>query len=177
MEDATRAMATWLGALAQTGVVHGADANAGENVAAYVVGEEKLAQLHTWFALATPNEVVREKVAAIEVCIWMAHADRLLEPEERDLLLEIIEVSGLDDDAKQELIAATDDPPSLKNLVKRLTQPVLRELMLALAWELAQADGRVSRAENDFYRGLARKLEITDERAEAIRDAVSHQLG
>jgi uncharacterized membrane protein YebE (DUF533 family) len=176
MEDATRAMATWLGALARTGVVHGADANAGENIAAYVVGEEKLAQLHTWFALATPAEVTREKVAAIEVCIWMAYADRELDPEECALLTEIVAVSGLEEEARRELLAATTDPPSLKNLVKRLTQPVLRELMLALAWELAQADGRISRAENDFYRGLARKLEITDERAEAIREAVSHRL-
>lgn len=177
MEDATRAMATWLGALAQTGVVHGADANAGEDLAVYVVGEEKLAQLRSWFALATPKEITREKVAAIEVCIWMAYADRVLDPEERDLLRVVVDASGLDDDAKAELVSATHDPPSLKNLPNRLTQPVLRELMLALAWELAQADGRISRAENDFYRGLARKLEVPDDRAEAIRTAVSNRLG
>ena len=177
MEDATRAMATWLGALARTGVVHGADANAGEDLAAYVVGHEQLAQLRTWFALATPREVAREKIAAIEVCIWMAYADRVLEPEERELLRQVVDASGLDDDDKSELVAATHDPPSLKNLAKRLTQPVLRELMLALSWELAQADGRISRAENDFYRGLARKLEVPDARAEAIREAVSHRVG
>ncbi len=177
MEDATKAMATWLGALARTGVVHGADANAGEDLAAYVVGADKLAQLHAWFAGAAPKDVAREKTAAVEVCIWMAYADRELDPAEGNLLLGIIDASGLDEDAKGALLAATHEPPSLKNLVKRLTQPVLRELLLALAWELAQADGRISRAENDFYRGLARKLEVTEERAEAIREAVSRRLG
>jgi len=176
MDDATRAMATWLGALAQTGVVHGADAHAGEDLAAYIVGADKLAQLRTWFSLATPSEVSREKIAAIEVVIWMAYADRVLEPEERALLREVVHASGLDEDTQSDLVAATHDPPSLKNLPKRLTQPVLRELMLALAWELAQADGRISRAENDFYRGLALKLEVSDERAEAIRESVARRL-
>jgi tellurite resistance protein len=177
MEDSARAMATWLGALRRSGVVHGADAEAGEGLAAFVLGERRLDELQTWLAHAHPEEIEREKQAAIEVCIWMAHADRVLEPEERALLREIIDASGLSDDVRAELTVATLDPPSLRGLDRRLRQPVLKELLLALAWELAMADGRVTRAESDFYRGLAARLGVPVDRAEAIREAIASRVG
>jgi uncharacterized membrane protein YebE (DUF533 family) len=176
MEDSARAMATWLGALRRAGVVRGADAEAGEDLALFVLGEDRLAELQTWLAHAHPDEIEREKQAVIEVCIWMAHADRVLEAEERALLREIIDGSGLPDDVRAELMVSTLDPPSLRGLDRRLRQPVLKELLLALAWELAMADGRVTRAESDFYRGLATRLGIDGDRAEAIRSAVAARV-
>ena len=68
MMQATSAMSTWIGTLARSGVVSGEEA-AGLAVAAYVVGEERLDALRAWFAEQSADVAVREKRAAIEICI------------------------------------------------------------------------------------------------------------
>jgi len=175
-DQAPKAIATWLGTLARGGVVSDENARAGLAVAAYVVGEERLDEVRAWLRSQPDDVVMREKKAAIEVCIWMAHADRELAPEERVLLHRIVEASGLDATTYGSLLASTRDPPSLATIERRVTHPVLRELLLALSWELASADGRVTRGENDFYRGLARKLDIDLARAEEIRASIAQRV-
>lgn len=178
MTPAQAAMSTWVGALVRSGVVDDdPDVAAGEAVAAYVVGEDALFDLRRFFAEESAEVTVRERRAAIEVCIWMAHADREIHPEERYLLAKLVGRSGLDSDTQDELVAAVHEPPPLEGIEARLTQPVLRELMLALAWELALADGRVDEAESAFYGELARRLGIDPARADELRDAVSERLG
>lgn len=179
MTPAQRAMSTWVGALARGGVVEedDEDALAGEAVVAYVVGEGALEALRAWFAKATYEEAIRERRAAIEVCIWMAHADRDIHPEERHLLRQLVTFSGLPADEQDALVTAVHEPPSREGLPERLTQPVLRELILALAWELALADGRVDDAEASLYLTLASELEVSPDRAKAIRDAVGERIG
>jgi len=169
-------MATWIGTLARSGVVRGTDAQAGEAVAAYVVGEARIDELRAWLATQDDATVRRESVAAIEVCIWMASVDREVDEAERALLREIVQASGLPEEDRAALLRATEDLPSLKSLQKRLTHPVLRELLLALAWELACADGRIVRAESDFYEGLAKKLEVDAARAVEIREAIGGRV-
>ncbi len=115
---------------------------------------------------------MRERRAAIEVCIWMANADRELDGDEAGLLKTLIDKSGLDDDTKDALVSEVHDPPSLADLEERLTHPVLRELLLFLAWELANADGTVARAEAAFFTGLAKRLGVSDARAKEIQAAV-----
>lgn len=179
MTPAQAAMSTWVGALVRSGVVEDDDPDvvAGEAVAAYVVGEDGLESLRRFFADEPLEVATRERRAAIEVCIWMAHADREIHPEERYLLAKLVGRSGLDDDTQDALVAAVHEPPAIEGIETRLTQPVLRELMLALAWELALADGRVDEAESAFYGELAERLAIDPERAEELRDAVSQRLG
>src|SRR5688572_12855173 len=143
IEESRRAMATWLGTLSRGGVVSEEHAKAGVAVAAYVVGEARLEELKRWLAEQPRETVEREQRAAIEVCIWMAHADRDVDAEERWMLKEIIDASSFDEDARDALITQSQEPPSLKGVERRLTHPVLRELLLALAWELAVADGRI----------------------------------
>jgi uncharacterized tellurite resistance protein B-like protein len=188
-------MSTWLGALAKGGVIgaspgsarsddstsRGASARseheeAGEAVAAFVVGDERLEELRRWWGTLSPEDVAREKNAAIEICIWMANADRRLDPEEAHMLRAIILESGLDEDAQDELVAAVDDPPSLAAIEERLTHPVLRELLLALAWELAAADGEIDLRERDFHVGLALRLGIDQARAREIRESISAEI-
>src|SRR5262245_20876136 len=132
ISDAQKAMASWLGALARSGVLENRWEEAGRAVAAYVVGEAELAALRAWFSEQTADVANRERRAAIEVCIWMAHADRQIDPEEVSLLREIIGSSLLDEATQGDLVAEVQEPPSLANLEKRLTHPVLRELLLAL---------------------------------------------
>lgn len=175
--DAQKAMASWLGALARGGVIGDAWEQAGQAVAAYVVGAPRLDELRAWFAEQTPEVAARERRAAIEVCIWMAHADRKIDAEETHLLRQIIGASLLDEDVQDELVREAHEPPSLAGLEKRLTHPVLRELLLALCWELASTDGRVDRAEREFYSGLAKRLEVGEVRAAEIQRAIGERIG
>lgn len=153
----------------------GAEA-AGLAVAAYVVGEERLDALRTWFDEQSVDVAVREKQAAIEICIWMANADRNLDPEEAYFLKQLVMASQLDDDTVDALVSAVHDPPSLDDLEERLTHPVLRELMLALSWELAGTDGHVDRAEAAFHEGLAKRLGIDELRADELRASMTARL-
>lgn len=172
--EARNAMSSWLGSLVHGGVIDGEGTDA---VAAYVVGAERVAELRGWLS-GQPDEVRRrERRAAIEVCIWMANVDRNLDAEEAAMLRGLIERSGLSEDVQDELVAATHDPPSLADLEERLTHPVLRELLLALAWELASADGRIDRAERDFFHGLGKRLGVDPERVTDIQRAIAERVG
>ena len=164
------------GSLAQGGVLRAGNEEAGRAVAAYVVGDPQLKDLRSWMAAQPEDVAARERRAAIEVCIWMVHADRSVDPEEVHLLREIIGASLLDDDAQDELVTASHEPPSLDGLEERLTHPVLRELLLALCWELAAADGRVAQTERDFYTGLAKRLGVPAARATELQQAIGAQV-
>ncbi len=174
MAATQRAMASWLGLFARAGVVEANETS--DALAAFVVGEERVRELARWFASHDEASTRRERRAAIELCIWMAHADREVDPEERHLLRELVASSGLDEDTQDELVSAVHTPPSVVGIEDRLTHPVLRELMLALAWELAMIDGRIDRAESALYRDLADRLGIAADRADAIREAIRATL-
>jgi uncharacterized membrane protein YebE (DUF533 family) len=176
MNEARSAMSTWVGTLARGGILHSAAEEAGVAIAAYVVGEERLSELRQWLAAQPPEVVQREQGAAIGVCIWMAQADRNLDPAERALLEELVNHSGLDYAAQERLIASIESPPAASDLASHAMHPVLRELLLALAWELAMADGRIDQAEQDFYVELGARLDIDPERAREIRDALSQEI-
>jgi uncharacterized membrane protein YebE (DUF533 family) len=175
MSEARKAMEGWMGALARGGVIDG-DPGELDPVAALVVGHDELVALDGWMR-AQPDEVrTRERRAAIEVCIWMANADRQLDGEEVDMLRGLIERSGLSEDVQDELVMATHDPPSLESLESRLTNTTLRELMLALAWEMASADGNIARSESAFYTGLAKRLDVSAARAAEIQRSIAERL-
>jgi uncharacterized membrane protein YebE (DUF533 family) len=176
MSDSALAMSTWIGTLEKSGVLDAGHARAGAALAAFVVGEERLDELRAWFRSQPPEIAVREKKAAIEICIWMANADRHLAPAEAHMLRAIVRESGLDADAQAELTRSIDDLPSLHHIERRLTHETLRELLLALAWELASADGTVHALERDFHVGLARRLGVEDARAAEIRAAIAAEV-
>ena len=167
-----------MGALAGSGVFSSReDQEAGQKVAAYVVGQAKLEELKAYFSSASAQETARERRAAVEACIAMAQSDRDVHPEERHLLRSLVAQSGLDADTQDELVMLVHEPHGLEGIERRLTHPVLRELMLALAWELAMADGRVDEAETQLYRRLAGQLGVSAERASEIADAVTETIG
>jgi tellurite resistance protein len=176
MKEASKAMATWVGTLARGGVLYDSDEEAGVAVAAYVVGEGRLSDLREWMRAQPADRVRREQEAAIAACIWMAQADRQLDPSERELLEEIVNHSGLDYETQERLVASIDGAPSVEGLPRTDSHPVLRELLLALAWELALADGRIDQSERDFYGELATRLEVDPARAAEVRDALSSEV-
>lgn len=175
MSEARKAMQGWMGALARGGVI---DADAGDldPVAALVVGHAELAELSAWLRSQTDAVRERERRAAIEVCIWMANADRSLDPAELEMLRGLIGSSGLPLEIQAELSASIEDPPSLAELETRLTHPILRELMLALAWEMASADGSIARSESAFLTGLARRLDVAPARTAEIQRAIAERV-
>lgn len=176
MDEAQRAMTTWIGTLSRGGVLYGDEEEAGVAVAAFVVGIERLGTLREWFAAASEEERLREQRAAVEVCIWMAHADRVVVHEEAELLRAIVLASDLDEPTRQQLLAEVAEPPALSDIAERLTEPTLRELMLALGWELACSDGRIDPLEIELHDGLARRLGVPLERATEIRDSIQQQV-
>lgn len=175
-EESRLAVSTWVGAFAQSGLLKTGVQQAGVALATFVVGESRVAELREWLGQQSPDVVKREKRGAIEVCIWMANADRNLDPEEAHFLQTIIGESGLDDDTVDELVQAVHDLPSLEGIETRLTHPVLRELMLALAWELASSDGKIDRLEEAFHVGLAKRLGVDSKRATDLRDAMNQRV-
>ncbi len=177
MSDSALAMSTWIGTLEKSGVLETAHAQAGAALAAFVVGEARLEALRGWFGAQPAEVAAREKKAAIEICIWMANADRRLDPAEAHMLRAIVRESGLDAATREELTRSIDDLPSLHQIERRLTHETLRELLLALAWELANADGNIHALEQDFHVGLARRLGIEDGRAAEIRAAMAAEVG
>ena len=167
-----QAMTHWIGTLASGGIIRSAHEEAGLTVAIFVVGEDRLSELREWMVAQSRETIAREQRAAIEICIWMANADRKLDPEEAHLLKQLIGKSGLDDDTQDLLVAEVHDPPSLAGVEDRLTHPVLRELLLALSWELAMSDGSIDASEENFATGLAVRLGVDEARAAEIKDAV-----
>lgn len=145
-------------------------------MASFVVGEEQVGELAGWFATLDVESARRERRAAVELCIWMAHADREVSPEERLLLRQLVARSGLDEDTQDALVHAVHHPAPIDRIEQRLTHPVLRELMLALAWELAMADGRIDGAEVALFTSLAERFGIDAERATAIRGAMDEEI-
>lgn len=171
-------MTTWVGTLARGGVIESpeGDVAAGHDLAAYVVGEDRLDELRAFFDRASEDVAARERRAAVEACILMAHADREVQPEERELLHDIVAASGLRPEDLTELTAWVNEPGSIDGIELRLTQPVLRELILALSWELALADERVDPAERTFFDQLAARLSVPRDRANAVREAIAERI-
>lgn len=176
MNDAQQAMTSWVGTLTSGGVFRSKHEEAGVTLAAFVVGEDKMSELRAWMQHQSQRTLRVAQKACIEVCIWMANADRKLEPAEIELLKELIACSQLEEDDQDELVAAVHDPPSMDRIEERIGHPVLRELMIALMWELAMSDGELAKAESDLLRGFAERFEIEPERAEALRKAVHARL-
>lgn len=165
-------MATWLGTLTRGGLLIGSTEESGIMVAIDVVGEDRLSDLREWIAGQKAEVRERERRAALECCIYMAHADRDVAPEETALLEQIIDRSDLELEEEETLRDMLLHPPDLDGIAERLTHPVLREILLALAWELAAVDGRIDDAEQDFFGDLAGRLGVDSARAGEIRDAV-----
>ena len=170
--DGLRAVASWVGTLASGGLITDRHQEAGLSVAAYVVGEARLSELREWLLDQDEATVTTAQRATIEALIWMANADRRLAPEEAHMMKEIIMRSRLHPDTQDELVAAVHEPPSLDSLSLRIAHPVIAELLVALSWELADADGDISRSEENFMQGLAKKLGVEQGRVMEIRDAV-----
>lgn len=161
----------WLGILASGMLVDHEDEEAAE-AACKVVGEDKVSELREWFAAQTPETRQLVEAAVIEGCIAMMHADRDAKPEERALVERVIDSAHLDAHVRETLGKAMAKPPRVESIPTRVAHPVLRELLLVLAWELAKADGKIEESERGEYGVLAALLSVDKERAAELRKAL-----
>jgi hypothetical protein len=166
------AMATWVGALVRGGILMGHEEEMGAILAQVVLGPDGLVELRQWFASQPPEVVRRERRGAIHACIFLAQADRDIAAEEVALLERVIRHSDLPVDDERALMAAIEDPVTPQKIASELTQPGLRDLTLALSWQLAASDHDLDADEAKAHLALARAFGVSEPRLETIRKAV-----
>lgn len=161
----------WLGLLGSGLLENKLDEEA-IDAAIRIVGEEPLSDLRAWVA-QQPHDAIQELDAiAIEVCIWMARADGVISEDERKHIDGLIRASRLDPETEERVRKAWTIRPNLMGLAERLPHPVLRELLLVLAWQTAFADGHLSRVEQGGEVLLSTLLSVPEDRAYALRRAL-----
>ena len=170
-----KVISTWVAILSGGGLLRGERETEGAALAGRIVGEARLSDLRAWLTALPASQLEDIRTAAIELCMWMAVADRVIDPAERDLLSDVVRASGLSAADEQRLLdllqAALSDVrclPHLETMAERLDHPVLRELMLALAWYVANADGFVDALESSSYGRLAGLFGVPGNVARAI---------
>lgn len=168
MDVAADSTARWLGILS-TGMLIGRDAEIAAESAQKLVGEDRLAEVRRWFASATPEAAKDARVAAIEACIAIVHADRVVKDEEREFVERVVLFSELDPETQEAMNARIDTAPSLEGIGARLPHPALAELLLVLAWQVALSDGKIHDEERGAYGVLADKLGVSPKRASELR--------
>jgi uncharacterized membrane protein YebE (DUF533 family) len=141
MDTAADTTARWLGILS-SGMLIGRDAELSAESAQRLVGEKALGELRSWFSTASPEAAKDARVAAIDACIAIVHADRVVKDEEREFVERVIQLSELDPETQEALGQRIDTAPSLEGIGARLPHPALAELLLVLAWQVACPTGR-----------------------------------
>lgn len=161
-------VARWMGILS-TGLLVGSDAEAAAIRAQKVLGNQQLSELRRWFGNLPPESVRDAKIAVIEACIAIVHADGVVADPERELVERIVQLADLDDTAVEWLVKRVDETPELDAVIARLTHPALRELVLVMTWQIVTADGSVEQTEHTAHVQLAEKLGIEAGRASVLR--------
>ena len=120
------------------------------------------AEVARFFSSASAEESSRQRRAALEVCIWVAHADALLHEDEQAILERLIGQSGLAWKDQQALFGAARRKPDIDEIATRLTDPGLRKAIYGVARKIVRADGEVHDDERSALAQLRAALEIGD---------------
>lgn len=180
MGSMVEVVSSWVALLSPTALIHGARDEWAVHAATRVVGEERLAELREFLTGEPADRAAELRSAAIEICIWMAVSDRVVDPREREVLADLVERAELPDTETRRLVelcrSALSDVRKLSHpetLAERADHPVLRELLLALAWQVALADDFVDDLEIRSFERLAGIFGIEVADRERIRAALA----
>ncbi len=172
-------VSSWVALLSPTALLHGARDERAARAAALVVGEARLAELREHLTCEPADRAADLRSAAVEICIWMAVSDRVVDPVEREALADLVLRAELPDSETRRLVelcrSALSDVRKLSHpetLAERADHPVLRELLLALAWQVALADDFVDDLEIRSFERLAGIFGIEAADRERIRTAL-----
>jgi uncharacterized tellurite resistance protein B-like protein len=170
----------WVALLSPTALLHGSRDEWAVDAATRVVGEARLAELRQHLAGEPEQSAAGVRSAAIEICIWMAVSDRVVDPREREALADLVERAELGPTETRRLLeltrSALGDVRKLSHpetLAERVDHPVLRELLLAVAWQVALADDFVDDLELRSFERLAGIFGIEHADKERVRAALS----
>lgn len=177
MANALEGMAAWMGVLLRGGMIFNEREEQAVKTAMTVLGEERLEELRRFFAEQKPEQADQERVGAIQLCLWMANADRELASEERELLDEVIDRSDLPSSEKERLRDSMGEDPDVDGAIAAVNQPGLRRLVLALAWELAESDGTVDQDEQRVFDRLTEAFGLDKGEVADLKAAVARVLG
>jgi uncharacterized tellurite resistance protein B-like protein len=173
-------VSSWVALLSPNALLHGARDEAAVHAAARVVGEPRLAELRQYLTEEPDDRAVLLRSAAIEICIWMAVSDRVVDPVEREVLADLVARAELPAAETVRLIdlcrSALGERLGMRELAdiaERADHPVLRELLLALAWQVALADDFVDDLEIRSFERLAGIFGIEAADRERIRSALA----
>lgn len=173
-------IATWISVLSETGLLHGERAEAAVLLATKIVGEARMSELRAWLHEQSHDRVLAFRAAAIELCIWMAVVDRVVDPKERELLRDAILAAELStgealrlDGLLASALGDSSRIAHLETLAEVLDHPVLRELMLAMAWLIATADGFVDKLEVASFERLGAIFGVDPQSVERVKSVLS----
>ena len=173
-------IATWISVLSETGLLHGERAEAAVLLATKIVGEARMSDLRGWLHEQPHDRILSLRAAAIELCIWMAVVDRVVDPKERELLRDAILAAELHTGEELRLdgllASALSDSSKiahLETLAEVLDHPVLRELMLAMTWLIATADGFVDTLEVESFERLGALFGVEPASAERVKSVLA----
>lgn len=172
-------VSSWVALLSPTALLHGPRDEWAVHAATRVVGEARLAELREYLSGQPQDRAAELRSAAVELCIWMAVSDRVVDPREREMLIEVVGQAELPRQETVRLIelcrSALSDVRKLSHpetLAERADHPVLRELLLAVAWQVALADDFVDDLELRSFERLAGIFGIEHADKERIRAAL-----
>jgi uncharacterized tellurite resistance protein B-like protein len=173
-------IATWISVLSETGLLHGERAEAAVVLATKIVGEARMSELRAWLHGEPRERILALRAAAIELCIWMAVVDRVVDPKEREILRDAILAAELPTGEELRLdgllASALSDSSKIahiETLSEVLDHPVLRELMLAMTWLIATADGFVDALEVESFERLAAIFGVDGTTAERMKNVLA----
>ncbi len=173
-------VARWINLLSGSALLFGEGAEEAAAAAALLVGEDELARLREHLATLSHDQVEELRTSAVEIAIWMAVADRVVDPRERRALVDLIDQAELPQEAAQRLQELSRQAlgdvrrlSHLETLAERAEHPPLRELFLGIAWHVAIADGFVDDLERQSFERLSAIFGVDPPRADAIRAAVA----
>jgi tellurite resistance protein len=148
-------------------------------MAVVLVGEERLGSLREWFEPLPPEGRLAIREAAFSFAIHALVADGVCSEAEGTFLEEVFDACAMTREERgrwHDLVAAAmrerrrlSHPETIAEVCDH---PVLREILLAVAWHVMGADGSVVDEERATFSRLARLFSIDEPRATEIAETV-----
>lgn len=173
------AVATWISALTRGGLLFSQVEERGVRMAVVLVGEEPLASLREWFEPLSPERRLAIREAALCLAIHALAADGVCSEAEGAFLEEVFDACAMTTEERgrwhDRVGAAMRERrklPHPETIAEVCDHPVLREILLAVAWHVMGADGSAGDDERATFARLSRIFSVEEARAQQIAETV-----
>jgi uncharacterized tellurite resistance protein B-like protein len=173
------AVATWISALTRGGLLFSQVEERGVRMAVVLVGEAPLASLREWFEPLSAERRLAVREAAFSLAIHALVADGVCSEAEGAFLEEVFDACAMTreergrwHDLVAEAMRERRKLPHPETIAEVCDHPVLREILLAVAWHVMGADGAAIDEERATFTRLARIFSVEEPRATQIAETV-----